>query len=394
MHYHDFVDVELVYIRHMSLPLERIELQIVHAIAGRVRVKIPRLRRDFSYSDKLQRLVQSLNPVTNVQIHRASASMIVYYNSRSVENQIMQRALAVCVWQANSNEAISIESPLKLLGQTTQPQAPVIEAVPYTVKPIEADVDTTLKAEPTEECVSTVTKAEPTEERVDTVTKQSAQIETPQENLSQIEQFSIHVDLEQRLFEVGIPASYILEPLNAELKKLEAEQQKNTETERLKVELEVLLREGGFLLYGRANGYLRRIFFINPLIGKKYYTPWISMTAVGTAELEATVVDETINLNLTKLSVYGESGKWYTRLVKYAFNYLFKTKLIAKINDTLSKIEGAKIQQLFLKLKADEKLRERTQELGFTPEKVDELLELVEVNARVSSDRLWLSVHL
>jgi hypothetical protein len=115
---------------------------------------------------------------------------------------------------------------------------------------------------------------------------------------------------------------------------------------------------------------------------------------VGSAELEATVVDETIKVNLTKLNVSGESGKWYKELVKYAFEYLFKTKLIAKINDTLSKIDGAKIQQLFFALKVDEKLRERSQELGLTSEKVDELLELIEVHARVSSDRLWLSVHL
>jgi hypothetical protein len=66
----------------------------------------------------------------------------------------------------------------------------------------------------------------------------------------------------------------------------------------------------------------------------------------------------------------------------------------SRITESLSKIEGVKIQQLFSELKVNEKLRNRSQELGLTPEKVDELLELVEVNARVSSDRLWLSVHL
>lgn len=352
----------------MSVRAERIELQIVQAIAGRIRLKVPRLRRDRGYGERLRQLVESLNPVTDVRVNPASASLIVSYNSRSIDNKIMQRALAVCVWQADSKGTTGIESPLKLLAQATERQTPAIEAVASAVKQ--------------------------TEERVATTTKQTTEIETPQEHLSESEQFPINVDLERKLFEVGIPASHILEPLNAELEKFEAENEKNTESQRIKVDLEAFLREGGFLIDGRANGWFRELFFINPFTGKKYYTPWIAITAVGTAELEATVVDETINVNLTKLNVSGESGKWYKELVKYAFEYLFRTKLIAKINETLSKFDNAKIQQLFFELKGDEKLRERSQELGLTPEKVDELLELVEVHARVSSDRLWLLVHL
>jgi len=352
----------------MSVQSERIELQIVHAIAGRIRLKIPRLRRDRSYGERLQRLVQSLSAVTDVRVNPASASMIVYYNPRSIENKIMQRELTVCVWQADSKGAIAIESPLKLLRETTEQQEAVVEAVSSAAKQNEDDISI--------------------------ATDQTTEIETPEENLSQSDRFPINVDLEQKLFEIGIPASYILEPLNAELEKFEAENQKNTGSQRIKLDLEAFLREGGFAIEGRADGWFREIFFINPFTGKKHYTPWISITAVGTAELEAIVVDETINVNLTKLNVSGESDKWYKELVKYAFEYLFKTKLIAKINETLSKIDGAKIQKLFFDLKADEKLRERSQELGLTSDKVDELLELVEVNARISSDRLWLAVHL
>ncbi|MBE9168326.1 hypothetical protein IQ238_12660 [Pleurocapsales cyanobacterium LEGE 06147] len=352
----------------MSVQSERIEHQIVHAIPGRLRLKIPHLRRDAGYGDKLQRLVKSLSAVTDVRVNSASASMIVYYNPRSIESKVIQRELAICVWQADSNGASAIESPVKPLTETIEQPDKVIEVVSPVGKQTEDDVSTT--------------------------TDRTIEIETSEEYLSQSDRFPIDVDLEQKLFEVGIPASYILQPLNAELEKFEAENEKNTESQRIKVNLEAFLREGGFSIEGRANGWFREIFFINPFTGKKHYTPWIPITAVGTAELEATVVDETINVNLIKLSVSGESGKWYKELVKYAFEYLFKTKLIAKINETLSKFDGAKIQQLFYDLKVDEKLRERSQELGLTSEKVDELLELVEVHARISSDRLWLSVHL
>ncbi|WP_026732251.1 HMA2 domain-containing protein [Fischerella sp. PCC 9605] len=354
----------------MPVQSQRIDYQVVHAIAGRIRIKIPRLQRDPKYADKLQQLVKSLSAVTDVRVNYANASIVVQYNPRSVENKAIQKELANCIQQA-SNMGAAVSTPSE---------------------PSEKHVaETTEKHDAVTEVVSLV--AEQREINVTKVIQKSVGIQVPEEYLAS-EQFPINVDQERKVFEIGIPAPYILEPLNAELDKFEAENEKNTELQRIRVKLEAFLKEGGFLINGRARGQFRESFIVNPFTRKKHYTPWVSITAVGTAELDAYVVDETISVKLTKVNVSGDSGKWYRKLVKYAFEYLFKNKLVAKINDALSKINGAKIQQLFFKLKGDEKLREHGQELGLTPEKLDELLELVEVNARVSPDHLWLSVQL
>ena len=53
-------------------------------------------------------------------------------------------------------------------------------------------------------------------------------IQIPNDCLSAIDQFPTNIDQEQRLFEVGIPASCLLRPLNAELDRLEAKNEKGT----------------------------------------------------------------------------------------------------------------------------------------------------------------------
>ncbi len=219
-------------------------------------------------------------------------------------------------------------------------------------------------------------------------------IQIPDECLSRVDQFPTNIDQERKLFEVGIPASCILQPLNAELDRFEAENEKSTDFQRIRVDVEVFLKEGGVLANGNANGQFRELLFTNPITGRNHYTPWISITGVGSAELDVSIVDETIRVNLTKLNVSGNPGKWYEELLEYAFEYLFRDRLVAKLNEALSEINGAKIQQLFFKLKGAEKAKARVQELGLTPEKLDELLGLVRVNLRVSPDYLWLSIQL
>ncbi|MEC4814854.1 MAG: hypothetical protein SAK29_16470 [Scytonema sp. PMC 1069.18] len=348
---------------------EKIDYQVVHAIAGRIRMKVPYLKRDPDYADRLQRLMKSISTVTDVRMNSANASIVVQYNPGEIDNKALQGKLVTFIQQADT-----VEEPVPSSPKSPEPSAKTIEQqnVGEAVSP----------------------SAKQSEDSISQVINKAVGIQLPDEYLDEIEQFPINVDLPRKVFEVGIPAPYILKPLNAELDKFEAENEKNTDLQRIRVNLEAFMREGGFRIDGKANGQFREIFIVNPINGKKHYTPWISMTAVGLAELDASVADETISVSLTKLKVSGESGKWYKKLVKYAFEYLFKNKLVAQINEALSQINGAKIQQLFFEIKGDEKLRQYSQELGLTQEKVDELLELVEVNARVSPDYLWLYVQL
>lgn len=219
-------------------------------------------------------------------------------------------------------------------------------------------------------------------------------IQIPDDCLAGVDQFSTNIDQVRKVFEVGIPASCILRPLNAELDRFEAENEKSTKFQRIGLDVEAFLKDGGVFLKASANGQFREKIGENPFTGKEYFTPWVSITVIGTGDLDTSMVDETIKLSLARLDVSGNPGKWYEDLVRYAFDELLRDKLITKLNDTLSTINGVKIQQLFFQLKGAEKARMRLQELGLTPEKLDELLGLVKVDVRISPDFLWLSIQL
>ncbi|WP_315789150.1 HMA2 domain-containing protein [Fischerella sp. JS2] len=379
----------------MTVQSQRIDYQVVHAIAGRIRIKIPRLQIDPDYAEALQRLVKSLGAVTDVHINYASASIVVEYNTNGIENKAIQKELANCIQQAGGiGTAVSVRSQScdQHVPETTNKHDASTEAVsPAFEQPLSEYLAQTNNKQNAN--TSVVSAAKQPENNVSKVLNKSIQIQIPDSYLSS-DQFPINVDLARKVFEVGIPAAYVLKPLNAELELFEAENEKNTQLQRIRLKLEAFLKSGGFLVYGKAYAQLRQSFVLNPISRKKHYTPWVSITAVGLAELDASVVDETICVNLSKLNISAVEDQWYKKLVLYAFEFFFKTKLVAKINDALSQINGVKIQQLFFEIKGDEKLRKRAQELGLSQARLDELLELVSVNARVSPDYLWLYVQL
>ncbi|MFM7717665.1 MAG: HMA2 domain-containing protein, partial [Microcystis sp.] len=53
--------------------------EIVHQIAGRIRWRIPRLRKDAGYAAQLQRILESVEGVTEVKINSIAASLAVSY---------------------------------------------------------------------------------------------------------------------------------------------------------------------------------------------------------------------------------------------------------------------------------------------------------------------------
>lgn len=59
--------------------IENIHYEVVHWIAGRFRISIPRLEYDSEYASKLKYLIESLDFATNVRINSASGSLVVDY---------------------------------------------------------------------------------------------------------------------------------------------------------------------------------------------------------------------------------------------------------------------------------------------------------------------------
>lgn len=68
-------------------PLEEKGYQIVHAIAGRIRLRISWLETDADSVGKFQRLLESLNCVTGVRINPSAQSVVITYRASAISSQ-------------------------------------------------------------------------------------------------------------------------------------------------------------------------------------------------------------------------------------------------------------------------------------------------------------------
>lgn len=76
-------------------PLQSLDYQVVHAIPGRLRLRVPRLAQDQIYAGKLNWFVEALNFVISVRINAMAGSMIVYYEHQAISIEAARATLAV-----------------------------------------------------------------------------------------------------------------------------------------------------------------------------------------------------------------------------------------------------------------------------------------------------------
>jgi cation transport ATPase len=96
--------------------------QVVHSTLGRCRIRVPRLADDLEFAENLNRLVESLQFVTEVRINPAASSLIVNYKVSVVNFEDAQKYLSICIEKASciqqgnlietSDEEITEESDL------------------------------------------------------------------------------------------------------------------------------------------------------------------------------------------------------------------------------------------------------------------------------------------
>jgi len=112
--------------------LEPVGYQIVHSIAGRIRIRVPWLETDAQAASNYQRLVEGLSDVKAVRINPLAQSIVVEYNPRALSVSKMEEML------------ISVMQQVKL---TPPAAAPTVE---HEVEPIdEPSVSSNSPAEPT-----------------------------------------------------------------------------------------------------------------------------------------------------------------------------------------------------------------------------------------------------
>ncbi|MBW4685166.1 MAG: cadmium-translocating P-type ATPase [Komarekiella atlantica HA4396-MV6] len=86
---------------HSRQQSSHVTYSVIHAIRGRVRFHVPRLRHDTAYANRLQGLVQGDPLVTSVRINSAAASLVVTYKCDLVADAKMRSRLSYLILAAN-----------------------------------------------------------------------------------------------------------------------------------------------------------------------------------------------------------------------------------------------------------------------------------------------------
>ena len=74
--------------------------EIVHATAGRVRFRVPRLRQDADYAELVVQLLESLAIVERVRLNRQAATVVVEYQPHLLSTATIHESLSRCFDQA------------------------------------------------------------------------------------------------------------------------------------------------------------------------------------------------------------------------------------------------------------------------------------------------------
>ena len=86
--------------------LEEVDYQVVHALVGRFRIRVPRITGDSEYARKLNSLIESLNFVSSVRISPTASSVIVQYEVNAVSTVTAQKELLTCIQRASFVEIL------------------------------------------------------------------------------------------------------------------------------------------------------------------------------------------------------------------------------------------------------------------------------------------------
>ncbi|MBW4553501.1 MAG: DUF456 domain-containing protein [Aphanocapsa sp. GSE-SYN-MK-11-07L] len=101
--------------------MEATDYQVVHAIAGRIRCRLPALRTDQRFVDQLQHSLRSLQFVTEVRVNPAAQSIIISYKDRAISSAEFEAGFAKLIQQLKSAPANPEPVPLSTLPEQSLP---------------------------------------------------------------------------------------------------------------------------------------------------------------------------------------------------------------------------------------------------------------------------------
>ncbi|BBD58164.1 Cd/Co/Hg/Pb/Zn-translocating P-type ATPase [Nostoc sp. HK-01] len=90
-------------------PISQVVYSVVHSVPGRIRLRIPKLRDNNAYMQRLQTLLEVDPLVTSVKIKPAAASLVVIYKSSQVSDTKMRSRLSCLIMTANDGNVVLLD---------------------------------------------------------------------------------------------------------------------------------------------------------------------------------------------------------------------------------------------------------------------------------------------
>jgi hypothetical protein len=106
--------------------LKDIGYQVVHAIAGRIRIRIPWLETDADAVGKFQRLLESLNFVSDIRVNPLAQSIVITYRADAISSQEAVNQFVNAMQQVKP-------TPMATTTQSSQPQGEAVVQMAQTV---------------------------------------------------------------------------------------------------------------------------------------------------------------------------------------------------------------------------------------------------------------------
>ena len=208
--------------------------------------------------------------------------------------------------------------------------------------------------------------------------------------------------------ELGIPAKYLIEPINLELQKYQGLIH-DTDTDTIELDTPIFtFRDGGFTLQGNVRIQARKLLGTVPLIGATY-TPWIPLAGTFQEQLTADIIEGRLIVTHAQFDFVASEDLYGQLANDFVLPYL-NEKVITSLNELLANFNGMTIEELFMEYGQD-RLQGTLDSKGLTKDRVNLMFKIlgksdrvsnalqiinqtvnsVRVNAKISPEYLWLS---
>lgn len=79
------------------------DIQVVHALPDRVRLKLPRLKNNMAYAEEIQRRLHSVQGITHLETNPKTGSLLIQYDPTVLEMLALHPSISSCLGLSSSD---------------------------------------------------------------------------------------------------------------------------------------------------------------------------------------------------------------------------------------------------------------------------------------------------